>query len=83
MENQTNEQIAQRYIAKKAILSALIAGRKISLLDSLEFKVSEMHTQICSIRQDIERKNLPFVMNSKWIEKNGKRLKEYWLEGAK
>ena len=77
-----SKQIADRYIAKKAIFEAMTKGRKVSFLDSREFEVSEFHTQICGIRQDIEDKNLPWVLKDKWITfgKHGKRCKEYWLE---
>lgn len=75
----TQKQIADRYIAKKAILDAMIAGREVSFLDSKEFKVSEMHTQMCVIRQDIERKALPYTLSSRWITfgEEGKRCKAY------
>lgn len=78
----TNRQIADRYIAKKAIFEALAKGRHISFLDSREFKVSEMHTQMHCIRTDIADKRLPYVLKSKWREAGlaGKRCKEYWLE---
>ena len=39
-DHQTSRQIADRYIAKKAIFEAMLQGRKISLLDSVEFEVS-------------------------------------------
>lgn len=61
--NQSNEQIAARYNAKKAILQAMIDGRTISFLDSKEFKVSEMHTQMHCIARDIEDKNLPYILH--------------------
>lgn len=77
---QTSRQIADRYNAKRAIFSAMADGRRISLYDSAEFKVSEMHTQVCVIRQDIARKGLPWVMRSRWVAPFGKRVKEYWLE---
>lgn len=80
--NFTSQQIADRYIAKKAIFDALTKGRRISFLDSREFNVSEMHTQMHCIRQDIEDKNLPYTLHSRWIGCGlaGKRCKEYWLE---
>ena len=80
--NQTQRQIADRYIAKKAIFEAMLGGRKISLLDSVEFEVSQMHTQISSIRKDIEDKNLPWVLKDEWMEfgNHGKKCKRYWLE---
>ena len=81
-DHQTQRQIAGRYIAKKAIFEAMLGGRKISLLDSVEFEVSQMHTQISSIRKDIEDKNLPWVLKDEWMEfgNHGKKCKRYWLE---
>ena len=82
MDKQTQKQVADRYIAKQAIFNAMMNGRKISLIDSREFEVSQMHTTICYIRKDIEEKNLPVVMKDEWIEfgTHGKRCKRYWLE---
>lgn len=79
---QTQRQIADRYIAKKAIFDAMMNGRRISFLDSAEFEVSEMHTQMHCIRKDIEEKNLPVVLKDDWMEfgKHGKKCKRYWLE---
>lgn len=79
---QTQRQIADRYIAKKAIFEAMMNGRRISFLDSAEFEVSEMHTQMHCIRQDIADKNLPVVLKDEWMEfgKHGKKCKRYWLE---
>ena len=78
---QTNEDIAARYIAKKAIFEAMTRGRKISLEDSREFKVSEMHTQIHCIRRDIERQDLPWVLCDEEVRPDPKRrgYKRYWL----
>lgn len=79
---QTQRQVADRYNAKKAIFEAMTQGRHISLLDSREFEISQMHTTICDIRRDIEDKNLPFSMKDRWITfgVHNKRCKEYWLE---
>lgn len=79
---QTHQQIVDRYNAKKAIFEAMTQGRHISLLDSMEFAVSQMHTTICFIRKDIEEKNLPYEMKDRWIEcgQYRKKIKEYWLE---
>lgn len=81
-DHQTQRQIADRYIAKKAIFEAMLGGRKVSLLDSVEFEVSQMHTQISSIRKEIEDKNLPWVLKDEWMEfgNHGKKCKRYWLE---
>lgn len=79
---QTQRQIADRYIAKKAIFDAMVNGRRISFLDSAEFEVSEMHTQMHCIRREIEDKNLPVVLKDDWMEfgRHGKKCKVYWLE---
>lgn len=80
-DQSTSRQIADRYIAKQAIFNALTQGRHISLLNSKEFKVSEMHTQMHCIRRDIEEKDLPYELHDKWIAVGlaGKRCKEYWI----
>lgn len=78
---QTSRQIADRYNARKAIYEAMTKGRHITLEDSMEFAVSQMHTTICFIRKNIEAKSLPYVMKDRWTDsRNGKRIKEYWLE---
>ena len=76
------EQIAARYNARKAIFNAMVEGRHISLADSKEFQVSQMHTQVCFIRKAIADKSLPYEMQSRWINlgPNKRRVKEYWLE---
>ena len=81
-DHQTQRQIADRYIAKKAIFDAMMNGRRISFLDSAEFEVSEMHTQMHCIRQDIEDKKLPYILKDEWMVfgKHGKKCKRYWLE---
>ena len=77
----TSRQIADRYIAKKAIFDAMMQGRRISLLNSKEFKVSEMHTQMHCIKRDIADRNIPYIVHDRWIPCGtaGKRCKEYWL----
>lgn len=77
----TQEDIAARYNAKKAIFQALMAGRVISLENAAEFKVSQMHTQISCIRRDIEDKRLPWVLCAREKRPDPKRrgYNEYWL----
>ena len=77
-----HDQIAARYDANKAIFEALKAGRHISLENSQEFRVSEMHTQIHCIRARIEKENLPYILRDRWINIGAlkRRVKEYWLE---
>lgn len=64
------------------ILNAMIAGRHISLVNSEEFQLSQMHTAICKIRKRILHNSLPFVMRDSWITigENKVQCKEYWLE---
>lgn len=77
----TNAQIADRYNAQKAVMQAMIGGRKISFLDSDEFEVSQMHTTITKIRRDIEKRKLPYILCDEVFhfgEKN-KPAKKYWM----
>lgn len=77
---ETHEQIAKRYSAINAIFNAMTEGRHISLKDSQEFRVSQMHTYICIIRKRLLH-NDEYEMKDRWIETaNGDRCKEYWLE---
>ena len=64
------------------VLNAMIAGRHISLVDSEEFELSQMHTAICKIRKRILHNSLPYVMRDRWIYIGDSKLpcKEYWLE---
>lgn len=64
------------------VLNAMIAGRHISLVDSEEFELSQMHTAICKIRKMILHNSLPYVMRDRWITigENKEQCKEYWLE---
>ena len=64
------------------VLNAMIAGRHISLVDSEEFELSQMHTAICKIRKRILHNSLPYVMRDRWItiDENKVQCKEYWLE---
>ena len=62
------------------VLNAMIAGRHISLVDSEEFALSQMHTAICKIRKRILRNSLPYVMRDRWITIGKVQCKEYWLE---
>lgn len=77
-----HDQIAARHDANKRIFEALKAGRHISLENSAEFRVSEMHTQIHCIRARIARENLPYILCDRWVNIGAlkRRVKEYWLE---
>lgn len=60
----------------------MIAGRHISLVNSEEFQLSQMHTAISKIRKRILHNSLPYVMRDRWITigENKVQCKEYWLE---
>ena len=64
------------------VLNAMIGGRHISLVDSEEFALSQIHTAICKIRKSILHNSLPYVMRDRWITigDNNEQCKEYWLE---
>lgn len=71
-----------RECKRQAIFNAMLNGRHIDLRDSQEFEVSQMHTMMTFIRQDIANRRLPLVLESKWITIGDSRrpIKEYWLE---
>lgn len=78
----TQEDMAAQHNAKMAVFQAMMGGRRISLENAREFKVSQMHTVICKIRREIEDKNLPWVLCDEWIRKgkgSGRTYKHYWL----
>lgn len=76
----TTDDLAAQAEAKKAVFEAMKAGRKVSLRDGREFHHSQMHTVICKIRQDIDRKDLPWEMCDEWVRPEGTRpFKQYWL----
>ena len=57
----TQEDMAAQAKCKEAVFQAMKAGRKISIDNSREFKVGEMHNVVCCIRKDIDRKDLPWI----------------------
>ena len=77
----TNEDIAARESRNKAIFAALLAGRRISLENAAEFKVSQMHTQIAVIRRKIEDQRLPYTLCAQEKRPDPKRrgYNEYYL----
>lgn len=77
----TNEDIAARYNAKKAVFEAMCRGRRVSLENEDEFRTREMHTTICYIRKDIKRKNLPWILCDQEIRPDPSRrgYKQWWL----
>lgn len=79
LEVSTNEDIAARYVARRAIFEAM-KSRKVSLEDAERFRVSQMHTQIHCIRREIQDKQLPWVLCDEAVQRPGRRgYKRYWL----
>lgn len=80
-DGETASQVIKRDCARKAILSAMMAGRHISLKDSAEFQVSQMHTQMHCISKIVEKME-GWQLCSEWIQCGtaGARCKEYWME---
>lgn len=80
--NDTVIQAEKRRNAIGRIIGALKGGRHLSLKDSREFEVSQMHTCICLIQKKIfEGKITGYNMKSRWLtDSNGIRYKEYWFE---
>lgn len=78
----TSQQIADRYDAQKAVMAAMMSGRKISFMDSDEFRVSQMHTTITKIRRHIEDKRLPLEIHDEVFHfgPKNKTAKKYWIE---
>lgn len=75
-------QANKRRIAIHNIIGALKGGRHLSLFNSTEFGVSEMHTCFCVIRRKIaDGKIVGYTMKDTWRTTNdGIRYKEYWFE---
>lgn len=80
----TKIQSAKREAAIRKIIAAMRDGRKLSLFNDAEFKVSEMHTCFCNIRRKIrDGKITGVVMRDEWqTTADGIRYKVYWFEDA-
>ena len=78
---ETNSDIIAHYNAKQAVFEAMCRGRRVSLEDEDEFRTREMHTTICYIRKDIERKGLPWILCDREIRPDPSRrgYKQWWL----
>ena len=78
----TVKQANKRRVAIRHIIGALQGGRHLSLKDSREFEVAEMHTCFCVIRKKIANGQITgYVMKDRWLtDINGIRYKEYWFE---
>jgi len=77
----TNDDIAAQMRAKKAVFAAMLEGAHVDLTMADRFQLSQMHTAIHQIRQDIRRKNLPVQLCDEWFRPgDGQRpYKKYWL----
>ena len=80
MNTKTQEYKRNSYI--RNIIEALKDGRLLSVYNSREFHVSEMHTCFCIIRQKIrDGKITGYVMKDEWrTDYDGVRYKIYWFE---
>ena len=69
----------QKYIAKKAILEALLNGRHLSQMDCREFQVEDMRTNICHLKGRFPDTH---ILRKEWIVTPVRkaRIKSYWLE---
>ena len=76
----TQDDIANQMRYKKAIYEAMLNGRKVSLKDAAEFRVSQMHTAISQIRDDINRLHPDQVLCDEWVRPDdGRPFKRYWI----
>ena len=69
----------KKYVAKKAILNALLDGRHLSQMDCREFKIEDMRTPISHLKHIYKETH---TLKTKWITTpvRGARIKEYWLD---
>lgn len=67
---------------RKKIWAALLAGRRVSIEMEDEIGHMEFHTRISEIRQEIQDKQMPYVLCDEWFYPGGNRskYKKYWLE---
>lgn len=76
----TQDDIAAQMRYKKAVYEAMLSGRKVSLKDAAEFRISQMHTAIAQIRSDITRRHPDQVLCDEWVRPEGGRpFKQYWI----
>lgn len=68
----------EKYIAKRAILKALLDGRHLSQMDCREFLIEDMRTPISHLKPQYETTH---DLRSEWIVTpvRGARIKSYWL----
>ena len=79
MQLTTDMENKKKYIAKQAILSALMDGRHLSQMNCREFMVEDMRTNISHLKPKFQETH---NLHTKWIKTpvRGARIKEYWLE---
>lgn len=68
-----------KYSANRAILSALMQGRRISQMDAREFQVEDIRTPISHLKRCYQTTH---ELKHRWIVTPVRkaRIKEYWLE---
>lgn len=68
----------ERYNSKKAILHALMEGRKLSQLDCKEFMCEDMRTNNSHLKDKFKDTH---ILHSEWILSPVRktRIKQYWL----
>jgi len=69
----------QKYVAKKAILNALLDGRHLSQMDCREFMIEDMRTPISHLKSQFPDTH---ILRTEWITTPVRkaRIKSYWLE---
>ena len=72
--------IADRYNTNRAILAALLSGRKLSYKDMREFRTAEWHTRICEVKEMAARDCPEMTFCSAWASDGKHPYKIYWLE---
>lgn len=70
--------IIDRDAVHKQIVSALIAGRRLSYKNQNEFMTSQFHTAIVYARRILEKTD--YTLCSEWVTGDGHPYKIYWVE---
>ena len=78
----TAEQIIKRESRIRQVVDAMMQGRRLTIYDSEEFELAEMHTAFSKIRASVVKGSYPgWKMCSKWCTTaDGIRYKQYWFE---
>lgn len=78
----TDVDFANYATQRKKIWAALLAGRRVSIEMENEVGHMEFHTRISEIRQEIQAKQLPYILCDEWYHPGPGRskYKQYWLE---